>query len=125
MGVQYEDVPIKKNSEVVHPGHPALIDTGLLADKGKTLKAGTILKMNALGNALEPAGKDDTPAAVLVENSDGKNAEVTVLWHGAVVLGRLVVANGANAEAPEAAITNKLRTAGIYPVQLFTSAKKG
>jgi hypothetical protein len=125
MGVQYEDVPVKKNSEVVHPGHPAIIDTGLLADKGKTLKAGTILKTNAAGDALEAAGMADTPNAVLVEDSDGKNAEALVLCHGTVVLGRLGVVDGAKTETPNAAMIGKLKTAGIYPLQLFTSAKKG
>jgi hypothetical protein len=121
--VSYETVPVKNHSEVVHPGHPAIIDTALLADKTAKLKAGTILKFNTAGTALEPAAAADTPAAVLTEDSDGTNAEVLVLWHGMVVAGRITIADGTQ---PAAAMLGKLRTvAGIYPTQLFTSAKKG
>jgi len=123
--VSYENVPVKNKSEVVHPGHQPLIDTGLLADKTAELKAGTILKLNAAGDALQPAAAADTPVGVLAEDSDGKNAEVLVLWHGAVVFGRLLDASGAAATAATRAMANKLRAAGIYPLQLFTSAKKG
>jgi len=123
--VAYENVPVKNKSEVIHPGHPAIVDTALLADKTKTLKAGTILKFNTAGDALEPAGPGDTPVAVLETDSDGKNAEVLVCWHGAVVFGRLLNSSGANPTAATQAMAAKLRTAGIYPLQLFTSAKKG
>jgi len=123
--VAYENVPVKNKSEVIHPGHPAVVDTALLADKTKTLKAGTILKFNTAGDALEPAGPSDTPVAVLESDSDGKNAEVPVCWHGAVVFGRLLNSSGANPAAATEAMAAKLRPAGIYPLQLFTSAKKG
>ena len=123
--VAYENMPVKNKSEVVHPGHPAIVDTALLADKTKTLKAGTILKFNTAGDALEPAGPGDTPVAVLETDSDGKNAEVLVCWHGTVVFGRLLDSSGANPAAATEAMAAKLRTAGIYPLQLFTSAKKG
>ena len=124
--IAYQDVPVKNKSEVVHPGHPPLIDTGLLADKTKVLKAGTVLKFNAAGDALEPASGADNPAAVLAEDSDGRNAEALVLWHGAVVLGRLLDSSAADPPAAaSAAMAAKLRAAGIYPLQLFTYAKKG
>jgi hypothetical protein len=121
--VNYTDVPVNKNSEVVHPGHPAVIDTGLLADKAKKYKAGTILKADADGKLAAAAAADD-PAAVLTADSDGANAEVLVLWHGMVVQGRLLNSSGAEPVAATAAVAAKLRAAGIYPVQLFTSAKK-
>ena len=76
--VTYKDVPVKKNSEAVHPGHPAIIDTALLADGSKKLKAGTILKPGSDGHTVEAAA----PSAVLAEDSDGKNAEVLALYHG-------------------------------------------
>ena len=122
--VAYENVPVKNKSEVIHPGHPAIVDTALLAGGTKVLKAGTILKLNS-GGKLEPAGPSDTPIAVLESDSDGKNAEVLVCWHGAVVFGRLLNSSGANPTAATQAMAAKLRTAGIYPLQLFTSAKKG
>jgi len=131
MGINYESVPVKNHSEVVHPGHPGIIDTALLADKTAKLKAGTIklkagtiLKADA-GGKLEAAAPDDTPIAVLAADSDGKNAEALVLWHGMVVAGRLLDSSGAQPVAAAAAMTVKLRGAGIYPTQLFTSAKKG
>jgi len=123
--VAYENVPVKNKSEVIHPGHPAIVDTALLADKTKTLKAGTILKFNTAGDALEPASPSDTPVAVLETDSDGRNAEVLVCWHGAVVSGRLLNSSGANPVAATSEMVFNLRGAGIYPLQLFTSAKKG
>jgi len=124
--VSYEKIDLKNTSEVIHPGHPAVIDTALLADKTKEFKAGTILKLNAAGEALIPAAPADTPVAVLAQNSDGKNAEVLVCWHGTVVFGRLLDASGAGEPvAATLAFANKLRAAGIYPLQLFTNAKKG
>jgi hypothetical protein len=124
MGISYTDVPVKKTAAVVHPGHPPIIDTGLLADNEAKFKAGTVLKMDANGKLLA-AAPADTPVAVLTKDSDGKNAEVLVLWHGAVVFGRLLDASGANPVAATEALANKLRAAGIYPLQLFSSAKKG
>ena len=123
--VAYENVPVKNKSEVIHPGHPAIVDTALLADEAAKLKAGTVLKFNTAGDKLQPAGPSDTPVAVLAEDSDGRNAEVLVCWHGAVVFGRLLNSSGANPAAATEAMAAKLRTAGIYPLQLFTSAKKG
>ena len=122
--VAYENVPVKNKSEVIHPGHPAIVDTALLANETAKLKAGTILKLNDSGK-LEPAAPNDTPVAVLESDSDGKNAEVLVCWHGTVVFGRLLDSSGANPVAATEAMAAKLRTAGIYPLQLFTSAKKG
>jgi hypothetical protein len=122
--VAYENIPVKNHSEIVHPGHPAIVDTALLADKTKKFKAGTILKFNTTG-ALEAAAPADTPVAVLTEDSDGTNAEVLVLWHGMVVFGRLLNSSGAQPVAASAEMVFNLRSAGIYPVQLFTSAKKG
>jgi len=123
--VSYETVPVKNKSEVVHPGHPPLIDTGLLADASAKLKAGTVLKWNADGTGLTAAAEADTPVAVLAEDSDGKNKEVLVLWHGAVIFGRLLDASGLQTTAATKAMAAKLRMAGIHPLQLFTSAKKG
>ena len=123
--VAYENVPVKNKSEVIHPGHPAIVDTALLADEAAKLKAGTVLKFNTAGDKLQPAGPSDTPVAVLAEDSDGRNAEVLVCWHGTVVFGRLLDSSGANPVAATEAMAAKLRTAGIYPLQLFTSAKKG
>jgi hypothetical protein len=123
--VVYEDVPVKNHVEVVHPGHPAIVDTALLKDEKAKLKAGTILKMDAANGRLEPAAPADTPIAVLTEDSDGKNAEVLVLWHGMVIFGRLLDSSGAQAAAASTEMAFNLREAGIYPVQLFTSAKKG
>ena len=123
--VVYDKVELKNTSEVIHPGHPAVIDTALLADKTKEFKAGTILKLNAAGEALIPAAPADNPVAVLAQDSDGKNAEVLVCWHGTVVFGRLVDASGAEPTAATLAFANKLRSVGIYPLQLFTNAKKG
>jgi hypothetical protein len=121
--VNYKDVPVNKDAGVAHPGHPAVTDTGLLADKTKKYKAGTILKTDADGK-LAAAAAADTPAAVLVADSDGVNAEVTVLWHGTVVLGRLLDSSGANPAAPAAAMAAKLRAAGIYPVQPWASVDR-
>ena len=123
--VVYDKVEFKNTSEVIHPGHPAVIDTALLADKTKEFKAGTILKLNAAGEALIPAAPADNPVAVLAQDSDGKNAEVLVCWHGTVVFGRLVDSSGAEPAAASKALAGKLRMVGIYPIQLFTSAKKG
>ena len=123
--VTYAEVPLKNKREVVHPGHPAVIDTALLADKTKKFKAGTVLKLNAAGEALVPAASADTPVAVLTQDSDGENAEVLVCWHGTVVFGRLIDASGAEPAAASLAMANKLRDVGIYPLQLFTYAKKG
>ena len=125
MAVVYSNVETKKNNAVVHPGHPGIIDTALLKTPTAKLKAGTILKLDAATGALEPAALADTPIAVLTEDSDGKNAEVLVLWHGMVVAGRLLNSSGANPEAATAPMVAKLRGAGIYPVQSWTSSKKG
>lgn len=123
--VAYSNAEVKKNAEVVHPGHPGIVDTALLKTPTAKLKAGTILKLDAATGTLEPAAPADTPIAVLTEDSDGKNAEVLVLWHGMVVFGRLLDSSGANPAPASAAMAAKLRGAGIYPIQLFTSAKKG
>jgi len=136
--VAYESVPVKNKSAVIHSGHPAIIDTALLEDATAKLKAGTILKFNstgdklvpAVGNPPPPANNDpptpvDTPAAVLAEDSDGKNAEVLVCWHGAVVAGRLLDSSGNQPVAASEELVFNLRSAGIYPLQLFTSARKG
>ena len=125
MGVSYQKIEVKNTSEVIHPGHPAVIDTALLADKTKEFKAGTVMKMNAAGEALVPAAPADNPVAVLAQDSDGKNAEVLVCWHGTVVFGRLIDASGAEPKEAALALANKLRAVGIYPLQLFTNAKKG
>jgi len=89
--VSYEEVPVKNPSAVIHPGHPAIIDTALLTSATTKLKAGTILKFDSTGETLEPAVGNppppvedepptpvDTPVAVLAEDSDGRNAEVLV-----------------------------------------------
>jgi len=126
MGVSYEKVDLKNTREVIHPGHPAVVDTALLADKTKEFKAGTILKLNAAGEALVPAAPADNPVAVLTQDSDGKNAEVLVCWHGTVVFSRLLDASGGGEPvAATLAFANKLRAAGIYPLQLFANARKG
>ncbi|MDR0300845.1 MAG: hypothetical protein LBI04_00845 [Treponema sp.] len=122
MGVNYKEVPVKKNSEVVHPGHPAIIDTGLLADKTKKYKAGTILKADADGK-LSAAAAADTPVAVLTQDSDGENAEVMVMWHGMAVQGRLLDSSGASPVAPTAAMAAKLRPA-IFPIQPWAKIDK-
>ena len=121
--VVYEDVPVKKNSEIVHPGHPPVIDTGLLASASAKLKAGTILK--SISGGLAAAAAADTPVAVLSEDSDGVNAEVMVIWHGTVIFGRLLDSSGTAPVAASVAMANKLRSTGIYPKQLFTSSKLG
>ena len=120
--VNYENVPVKENTEVVHPGHPAIIDTGLLADKTKKYKAGTILKADADGK-LTAAAASDTPIAVLTKDSDGVNAEVLVLWHGMVIQGRLLDSSGASPAAPSAAMAAKLRPA-IFPIQPWATIDK-
>ncbi|MDR0455848.1 MAG: hypothetical protein LBH20_04085 [Treponema sp.] len=121
--INWKNVPGKKNAGVVHPGHPAIIDTGLLADKTKKYKAGTILKADANGK-LAAAATNDDPIAVLTADSDGENAEVLVLWHGMVVLGRLLNSSGATpVEAGEAMAFN-LRAAGIYPIQSWAKIDK-
>ena len=123
--IAYQDVPVQNHPEVIHPGHPAVVDTALLADKTAKFKAGTVLKYNAAGTGLEPAAAADQPIAVLAQDSDGKNAEVLVCWHGTVVFGRLIDASGLEATAATNALAGKLRMVGIYPIQLFTNAKKG
>jgi len=120
--VAWEDVPVKQNAEVVHPGHPAIIDTGLLLDKTKKYQAGTILRVDADGK-LAAAAPNDTPVAVLTKDSDGVNAEVLVLWHGMVVQGRLLDSSGNNSIAPTAAMAAKLRPA-IFPVQPWAAVNK-
>jgi hypothetical protein len=121
--VNYEDVPVNKNAEVVHPGHPAIIDTGLLADKTKKYKAGTILKADNNGKLLA-AGANDDPVAVLTKDSDGLNAEVLVLWHGMVVQGRLLNSSGSEPVEAGGVMAFNLRTAGIYPVQPWAKIDK-
>jgi len=121
--VTYKEEPVKKNAEVVHPGHPAIIDTGLLADKTKKYKAGTILKADA-SDKLAAAGISDDPVAVLAEDSDGENAEVLALWHGMVVQGRLLNSSGTDPVAATAAMAAKLRNAGIWPVQPWAKVDK-
>jgi len=121
--VNYESVPVNKNAEIVHPGHPPIIDTGLLADKTKKYKAGTILKADANGK-LTAAGANDDPIAVLTKDSDGVNAEVTVLWHGMVVQGRLLNSSGAEPVAAGEALVYNLRPAGIYPIQPWANIDK-
>jgi hypothetical protein len=121
--VNYKNVPVKKNAEVVHPGHPAIIDTGLLADKTKKYKAGTILKADS-SDKLTAAGASDDPVAVLTEDSDGENAEVLVMWHGVAVQGRLLDSSGTTPAAPSAAMAAKLRKAGIWPVQPWAKINK-
>lgn len=125
MAVVYSNETPKQNAAVVHPGHPGIIDTGLLADKTKKFKAGTILKWNSAGTGLEAAAPADTPCAVLIEDSDGKNAEVLVLWHGMVVAGRLLNSSGTEPVKANDVMVFNLRNAGIYPVQSWTSSKKG
>jgi hypothetical protein len=121
--VNWKDVPGKKNAGVVHPGHPAIIDTGLLADKTKKYKAGTILKADAGGKLAAAAAADD-PIAVLTADSDGENAEVLALWHGMVVQGRLLDSSGASpVEAGEVMAFN-LRAAGIHPIQPWAKIDK-
>ena len=110
--IAYQDVPVRNHSEVIHPGHPPVIDTALLAD-------------NTAGDGLEPAAPSDQPIAVLAKDSDGINAEVLVCWHGTVVFGRLIDASGTEPEAASRTLAGKLRMAGIYPIQLFTYSKKG
>jgi len=121
--VNYKNKPAKNNSGVVHPGHPAIIDTGLLADKTRKYKAGTILKAD-ISDKLLAAGASDDPIAVLTEDSDGENAEVLVMWHGMAVQGRLLDSSGANPAAPTAAMAAKLRKAGIWPVQPWAKIDK-
>jgi len=128
MGVSYEKIDLKNTREVIHPGHPAVIDTALLADKTKLYKAGTIMTLDDEGEGLVPADPEDAdiPVAVLAQDSDGKNAEVLVCWHGTVVFSRLLDASGSGEPvAATLAFANKLRAAGIYPLQLFANAKKG
>jgi hypothetical protein len=131
MGIAYEQIPVKNHHEVVHPGHPPLIDTGVLADAGKKYKAGTILKIDPATGKMSAAALADTPAGVLVEDPDGRNAEVSVLFHGAVVFGRLLDSSGLDANpateavAATTAMAVKLMAVGIHPLQLFTSAKVG
>jgi hypothetical protein len=122
--VNWQEVPVNKNAEVVHPGHPAIIDTGVLADKTKKLKAGTILALDANGK-LAAAEAGDDPIAVLTADSDGVNAEVMALWHGVVVRGRLLDSSGTKPVAADDELAFNLRAAGIYPVQSWTSSKKG
>ncbi len=121
--VNWQGVPVKQNAEVVHPGHPAIIDTGLLADKTKKYKAGTILKADEDGK-LAAAAPANTPVAVLTKDSDGVNAEVLVLWHGMVVSGRLLDSSGTDPVTPTAAMAAKLRPAGIYPIQSWATVNK-
>jgi len=120
--VNWENVPFDKNAEVVHPGHPAIIDTGLLADETKKYKAGTILKANNDGK-LTAADPDDTPVGVLTKDSDGVNAEVLVLCHGMVVQGRLLDSSRTEPGAPTPAMTAKLRPA-IFPIQSWAKINK-
>jgi hypothetical protein len=121
--VNWKDKPAKNGSGVVHPGHPAIIDTGLLADKTKKYKAGTILKADD-SDKLVAAGASDDPVAVLTEDSDGENTEVLVMWHGMVVQGRLLDSSGTNPAAPTAAMAAKLRKAGIWPIQPWAKIDK-
>jgi hypothetical protein len=110
---------------VVHPAHPPVIETAVLADRTKPYQAGTVVKYSTTGGTVEPAGDSDTPVAVLTENADGKNAAVLALWHGTVVRGRLIDASATTPVTASDTLAGNLRAAGIYPIQLFTSAKKG
>jgi hypothetical protein len=133
--VNYKNVPGKKNAGVVHPGHPAIIDTGLLADKTAKYKAGTILAFNEEGLLIaareaEEAGEEEEgveetyPVGVLTADSDGVNAEVLVLWHGMVVQGRLLDSSGDAPVAADDTLAFGLRAAGIYPIQPWAKIDK-
>lgn len=121
--IAWNEQVVKDPSGVVHPAHPPVIDTVVLADKTKKYKEGTVLKMSAGGETVEAAASTDDAVAVLTQDSDGKNAEALALLHGTVVAGRLIDASaGTNTKAAKAYYA-KLRAAGIYPLQLFDSAK--
>lgn len=108
---------------VIHPSHPPVKDTIVLTDPTKVFKAGTILKEGAGVTTYEPAAPADALVAgktvVLVEDTDGKNAEYIGLFHGMVVAGRLKDASGAEPVKAGATILAKLPPVGINLTQLY------
>lgn len=114
---------VQKAGGIVHPVHPAIIGTVVLADKTKMFSEGTIVKLAADGKSVEAAAAGDIPIAVLAEGSGGVNAEVLAVLHGAVVRSRLVDASGSSETAAADGFVAKLRATGIFAVQLFDSAK--
>ena len=117
-----EQVNVVGDRGVVHPMHPAIIDS-LAIDAGKALKAGTVLKGGSSG-AL-PAADTDTPVYVLVEDVDTSTTArpARCIRHGTVVIARLIDASGTTEVAASATLTGKLHSAGIYPVQGFDTTK--
>lgn len=113
---------------VVHTAHPPLIDTIVLTDGTKKYRAGTILKESSGVTTYEPAAPADTlvagRAVVLVQDTDGKNAEWLGLRHGLVVSGRLLDHSGATAVAANATLKNQLPPLGINLTQLYVGETK-
>lgn len=120
------DVARKGNDRGVdHPAHEGYSDTFVLADKTKKYKAGTIMKyVGTTDFTITPAAVEDSLCCVLLEDSDGKNAEVRAKKHGTVVAGRLIDASGSSEAKASVEMMMKLEASGIYPIQAFDKSVK-
>lgn len=127
--VSYEKTETAQGDRgVVHTGFPPDIDTIVLTDPTKKFKAGTILKEGTGVTTYEPAAPADTlvegKTVVLVQNTDGVNAETLGLFRGVVVDGRLLDHSGASAVAANATLKGKLPAVGIRTTQLYVGETK-
>lgn len=98
--------------------HPDVCMPVQLKTATQVLKAGTVLKASATAGTYEPAAEADTPACVLVEDSDGTTGLQNAVFHGVVVKSRLLNASGESAVAATDILTAKLPAIGIYVTQI-------
>ena len=103
---------------IVDPSHPPIIDSAVLTASSKSLKAGTVLKFTSNAETFEPAGANDTPACVLMDDVEAHASEevnARVLRHGLVVKSRLLNYASTSEVAAGDTLINKLPAVGIYP----------
>lgn len=120
-----EKIEVFFDRGVLHPGHPPIVDFVTLATSSKTLKAGTVLKSGEGG--LAPAGDDDTPSAVLLEDVAAHASETVqaqAVVHGMVVKSRLLDFSDTEEAAASDTLAAKLPAAGIYLTQAGWSESK-
>lgn len=116
MAVVYEKIENAAGSDngVMTIDHPVIHFAVQLADKTAKLKAGTILKASASGGTYEACGSADTPACILMEDSDGETGLQKAAFHGVAVRARLVDASGSKPKKAEDTLVNKLPGIGIW-----------
>lgn len=102
---------------VIHPGHPPIVESFLIA-QGAKLHAGTLMKKSGSTGAVPTADQADF---VLVQDVDTTDeAKVArCLCHGMVVKDRLIDASGANPVKASDTMIALLSARGIYVFQAF------